>query len=128
MHRHPVNHEIEHLDFYQVDLLRMVHADVPVLVTGEAPAVHTYNGVLLAGLAHVAVEALPAAMPTHLEVSVESITELDGEVTVADLQVPPGVTILTPPDTMLARVSAQRGAEPSAVPEGEQPAGARVNA
>jgi large subunit ribosomal protein L25 len=123
--RHPVNHKLQHLDFYQVDLRRPITGSVPVTVTGEAPAVHTYQGVLLHGADSVQVEALPADMPTHLEVSVEGLMELDAQVTVADLVVPRGVTVLTAPDVMLARVTRPRGeAEAPAVPEGEQPAAA----
>ena len=121
--RHPVSHRLQHLDFYQVDLRRSITAQLPVTVIGEAPAVHTYQGLLLHGLDTVEVEALPADMPTHLEVSVESITELDGQVTVADLQVPHGVTVLTAPELMLARVTRSRLEETPEVPEGEQPPG-----
>ena len=122
--RHPVSHKLQHLDFYQVDLARAITAQVPVTVVGEAPAVHTYQGLLLHGADTVQVEALPARMPTHLEVSVESITELDGQVTVADLVVPSGVTVLTAPDVVLARVTHQRVEETTTtVAEGEQPAG-----
>jgi large subunit ribosomal protein L25 len=121
--RHPVNHRLQHVDFYQVDLARRISAQLPVTVIGESPAVHTYRGLLLHGADTVQVEALPAQMPTHLEVSVESITELDGQVTVADLMLPAGVTVLTPPDVMLARVTRPRTeAEEPAVAEGEQPA------
>jgi large subunit ribosomal protein L25 len=120
--RHPVNHQLQHVDFYQVDLKRAITASIPVTIVGEAPAVHTYRGVLLHGADHVTVEALPAEVPTHLEVSIDGITELDQSVTVADLTVPSGVTILTSPDTMLARVAAPRVMEEGeAVPEGEQP-------
>jgi large subunit ribosomal protein L25 len=127
--RHPVSHKLQHVDFYQVDLQRPITGLVPVTVTGESPAVHTYQGVLLHGADTVQVEALPAQMPTHLEVSVESITELDGQVTVADLVVPSGVTVLTAPDVMLARVTRPRVEEElPAVPEGEQPAAAEGEA
>jgi large subunit ribosomal protein L25 len=120
--RHPVNHRLQHVDFLQVDLARAITGQMPVTIVGESPAVHTYRGVLLQGTDHVSVEALPADMPTHLEVSIEGITELDGQVTVADLVVPPGVTVLSSPETMLARVTPPRiTAEDEAVPEGEQP-------
>jgi large subunit ribosomal protein L25 len=122
--RHPVSKELQHVDFYQVDLQRVMEAELPVVVIGEAPAVNTYKGVLLNGVTHVHVSGLPANMPQTLEVSVDSITELEGEVTVADLKLPAGVTVLTPADTMLARVTASRAgaSEDAAVPEGEQPA------
>jgi large subunit ribosomal protein L25 len=121
--RHPVNQALQHVEFYQVDLRRTMQAHVAVVVTGEAPAIQTYKGVLIHGLDNVLVEGLPAQMPTHLEVSIDGLTELDAEVRVSDLVVPAGVTVLTPADLMLARVSGGRGStEDAAVAEGEQPA------
>ncbi len=121
--RHPVNQALQHVDFYQVDLNRTMQAHLPIVVTGEAPAVNTYKGVLIHGLDNVLVEGLPAQMPTHLEISVDGLTELESEMKVSDLQLPAGMTVLTSGDIMLARVSGGRAAtEAAAVPEGEQPA------
>ncbi len=123
LQRHPVSKVLQHVDFYQVDLERTMQAHLPVTVIGTAPAVATYKGLLLHGSDNVLVEALPAVMPTHLEVSVDSITQLDGQVTVADLRLPAGVVVLTPMDTMLARVTAVRGSGDAVeVAEGEQAA------
>ncbi|RLT35608.1 MAG: 50S ribosomal protein L25 [Chloroflexi bacterium] len=121
--RHPVNQTLVHVDFYQVDISRRIQAHLPVMVIGEAPAVQIYAGVLLLAADTVIVEALPAEMPTHVEVSVDSITEIDGAVTVADLILPAGVTVLTPASVMLARVTRGRVAPAlpgAAVAEGAQ--------
>jgi large subunit ribosomal protein L25 len=119
--RHPVTREVLHLDFYQVDLKRAIQAAVPIHITGEAPAVHTYQGILLAGADSIQIEALPTDLPDFLEVSIEGLAELDTQVTVADLVAPAGVRILTDPDTVLARVTRPRVAtEAEALAEGEQ--------
>ena len=120
--RHPVNQQLQHVDFYQVDLARPIQAQVPVTLLGESSAVQTYKGVLLVGLDNVLVEALPHQMPTHVEVSIESITELEGSISVADIVPPAGVTVLTNPTIMLARVGRGRGSAAVAAPvaEGEQ--------
>ena len=124
--REPVSHDLQHLDFYQVNLQRAIEAHLSVVVVGTAPAVQTFGGVLLHGADTVVVSALPAMMPPHLEVSVDGITELDGQVTAADLILPAGVTLLSPADVMLARVGRPRVAaeEETVVAEGEQPAAA----
>ena len=118
--RHPVNQQLQHLDFLQVDLNRKMQAHIPVVVTGEAPAVQTYKSDLLHGLNSVLVEALPAEMPAHLEVSVNGLTTPDSAVTVADLVPPAGVTVLSAGDIMLARASGGRVATEEVVPEGPQ--------
>jgi large subunit ribosomal protein L25 len=129
--RHPVSHQLEHVDFYQVDLARAIQGPVPVVLTGEAPAVHTYKALLLQGADTVVVEALPAQMPTHVEISVDGLTELDSTATVADLDLPAGVTAITAPDVVLAQISRPRGAtadDEEALPEGEQEEGAEGEA
>ena len=124
--RHPVSHELQHLDFYQVNLTQTMQAEVPVVIVGEAPAVQRYQGVVLHGADTVLVEALPENLPQHLEVSIDELRELDAQVTVADVQFPAGVTPISPPDLMLARVARPRvvAEDAEAVPEGEQPAAA----
>ena len=99
--RHPVSHQLEHVDFYQVDLARPIQGPVPVVLVGEAPAVHTHRALLLQAVDSVVVEALPAQMPTHLEISVDGLSELDSTLTVADLEPPAGVSLITPPDVVL---------------------------
>ena len=116
--RHPLTRELQHLDFYQVDLAREMQAMVPVTLTGEAPAVHTYQGVVITGADHVSVQALPADLPAHLEISIDSLEELDQQLTVADLELPGGITVLTEPDIMLVRVQPPRKIE-DAVEEAE---------
>ena len=106
--RHPLSREVLHLDFYQVDLARTIQANVPVTLVGEAPAVHTYQGILITGLDHVLVEALPAEMPSHFELSVDALEELEAQVTVADLEVGDGVRIMSDPEIMLARIARPR--------------------
>ena len=118
--RHPVNQQLQHVDFLQVDLNRKMQAHIPVVVTGEAPAVQTYKSVLIHGLNSVLVEALPTEMPAHLEVSVNGLTTPDSAVTVADLVPPAGVTVLSAGDIMLARASGGRATTEAVVPEGPQ--------
>ena len=120
--RHPVTRDVLHLDFYQVDLARPIQGTVPVRLVGEAPAVHVYQAIVLTGADSIHVEALPADLPEHLEISIESMTEEDSVITVADLTIPPGVRVLTDPETMVARITRGRlQAEADEILEGEEP-------
>ena len=121
--RHPVTREVLHLDFYQVDLARPIQGTVPVRLTGEAPAVHVFQALLLTGADSIHVEALPADLPEHIEISVDGMTEEDSVITVADLEIPAGVRVLTDPETMVARIGRGRlRAEGDELLEGEEPA------
>ena len=116
--RHPLTREIQHVDFYQVDLTRQMQAMVPITLTGVAPAVHTYQGVVITGADHVSVQALPADIPGHLEISIDGLEEVDDQLTVGELDLPAGITMMTEPDIMIVRVQAPRKIE-DAVEEAE---------
>ncbi|MGE0226908.1 MAG: 50S ribosomal protein L25 [Dehalococcoidia bacterium] len=120
--RHPVSRQLEHVDFYQVDLARPIQGPVPVVLIGEAPAVHTYRALLLQSVDAVVVEALPAQMPSSIELSIDGMRAPDATVTVGDIDPPPGVTIVTAPDVVIAAISRARGSGSAgeALPEGEQ--------
>ncbi|MSP21693.1 MAG: 50S ribosomal protein L25 [Dehalococcoidia bacterium] len=120
--RHPVTRDVLHLDFYQVDLTRPIQGTVPVRLTGEAPAVHVFQALLLTGADSIHVEALPADLPEHIEVSVNSMTQQDSVITVADLDIPIGIRVLTDPETMVARIGRGRvRVEAADLLEGDEP-------
>ena len=73
----PVSDQLIHLDFYQVDLTRKVSADIPVEISGEAPAVTRREGVLVQLLNVIEVEALPADLPEKLVVDVSLLDKID---------------------------------------------------
>lgn len=120
--RDPVSGVLQHLDFHQVDLTQSTRATVPIVITGEAPAVNTLAGILLQGADRIQVEALPSDVPTQIEISVDGLDELDQQITVADISVPEGVTLLSDPSVMLARVSRPRLVveDEDVLPEGEE--------
>ncbi|MBM4410234.1 MAG: 50S ribosomal protein L25 [Chloroflexi bacterium] len=106
----PVNRKILHLDLYQVDLSRIIKATIPVAITGEAPAVHKFGGVLIHALDHIEVEGLPHSIPEHLEVSVVGLIEIGDHIQVKDLRVPPGLKLHASPDQGVVAVQASRAA------------------
>jgi large subunit ribosomal protein L25 len=118
--RDPVSGAVEHIDFFQVDLTRSIQANVPIHLVDEAPAVHTYGGVLVQSLESILVEALPNVMPEAIEVSVSIFTELEQSLAVSDITAPTGVTILTGGDVGVAQIARPRvESEVEAVLEGE---------
>jgi large subunit ribosomal protein L25 len=124
--RDPLNGSILHADFYQVSLREKMRADVPLTFVGSSEAVNTYNGVLTQPIDTLHVEALPLDIPTHIEVDISALKELDTSIHVSDLAVPPNVTVLTPGDVVVAHVAAsavaqEAAAEEAAAAEAEAP-------
>lgn len=113
--KHPVlvkNLQIEfrnrtplHVDFYQVNLKEKVKTMVPVVTVGEPQAVTEKLGTFIQTLNEVEVEALPEALPENIEVNVEHLAAVDEQILVRDLEVPEGVTILTDPEQLVAKIA-----------------------
>jgi large subunit ribosomal protein L25 len=97
-----------HADFFQVDLRRKLHANVPVRLVGDAPAVRDLAGTLLQSLDTVSINSLPLAIPDAIEIDVSPIKSFDISLTVGDLVAPEGVEILTDPSIVVATVMAPR--------------------
>ena len=106
--RHPVTGDLVHIDFFQISLTETLHSEVPLVLTGEAPAVGVYGGVLLQSLAHVTVEALPGDIPEQIEVDVSGLEELDTAVFLRDLAFPPNVEVIADLDQVVAKVAPPR--------------------
>ncbi len=106
--RDPVTSELVHVDFFQISLTEKLRTEVPLILTGDAPAVAVYNGVLLQNLDTLTVEGLPMDIPEHIEVDVSRLDQLDSSIFVRDLRVPASVQVQTDLDQVVAKVAAPR--------------------
>jgi large subunit ribosomal protein L25 len=119
--RHPIRGTLTHVDFHEVRLDRPIQATVNVLLVGESPGAKQ-GGVVQQVTRELRVEALPTAIPEHIEGDVSSL-EVGGTVRVADLPAIDGVTYLDDPETVLANCSIPRGItelEEAEAAEGEE--------
>jgi large subunit ribosomal protein L25 len=118
-----------HVDLYRVNLRDKLHADVPIVITGESPAVKRGDGDLLIALHAVKVECLPADIPESVEVDVSGLEELDAAIRLSDVAMPEGVTLLTDPEELVAKVAAKKVAmEVAAEEAAEAEAAAAIEA
>jgi large subunit ribosomal protein L25 len=129
--RHPLTSAPLHADFFQVSLREKMRADVPLVVVGQSEAIETYNGVLVAALEALHVEALPLDLPARIEVDITPLSELESSVHVRDLVVPSNVTVLTDSEVVIVKVAAPRVAleeeeEAAAAEEAEEEAAAEA--
>ncbi|MBI2032277.1 MAG: 50S ribosomal protein L25 [Candidatus Levybacteria bacterium] len=95
---------ILHTDFYKVNLKEKVKAMIPIEFIGEPKAVTEKIGILMHILNEVEVEALPEELPENVEVNVEPLAAIDEQITVADLKTSEGVTLLTDPAQVVAKI------------------------
>ncbi len=102
--RHPASGQVLHVDLLKVDLNRPVRAMVPIRLVGEAPAVAA-GGVLYHPVDEIEVEALPRDLPHEIVVDVSTLVDVDSQITVGDLPLPPGVTVDAAPETVVVKVT-----------------------
>ena len=105
---HPVTRRALHADFLIVRMTEEMTVDVPVAMIGESVAIEKMGGTLLHLRDTVQVRALPADLPSSLELDISSLSSFDATLHVSDLQVPEKVVILTDGGEPLARVQAPR--------------------
>lgn len=113
-----------HVDFQAVSLTEMIRTEVNIELTGLAPAVKDYSGILVEGLTSIHVEALPNDLPEKFIIDISVLKEIGDNILVKDITVSDKVTILTPLEEMVILVTAPAAEEevaPEEVAEGEGP-------
>jgi large subunit ribosomal protein L25 len=113
---HPVNRRTLHVDLFLVRMTEELTVDVPLVATGESPAVANQGGTLLHPIESVRIRALPDQLPQSIEYSVETLVDFDTTIHVRDLAIPSGATLLTDGDDIIAKVQAPRVEEVVEVP------------
>ncbi len=103
--RNPVTDAILHVDFLQISLKDKIRLDVPIHLVGVPGAVDRLGGILMHGVDRVTVEALPTEVPSFLEIDVSGLNEFDQTLHVSDVAAASGVTILTDPEMVVAKVA-----------------------
>ena len=92
-----------HIDFYAVSLDTRLRVEVPVVFVGKAALVESGEAMLITRANSVEVECLPNAIPEELTLDISRLSEIGDYLTVADLSVPPDVTVLSDPEEILVR-------------------------
>ena len=110
--RNPLSGNALHVDFFLVNLKQEMEIDVPLVFTGEPPAVEETGGTLLHNLSSVHVKALPNDIPHEIVVDVSVLHSLDVAIHVRDLNLNRDlVHVLTDGETLVATVVPPRTEE-----------------
>ena len=104
VHVNPVKRRPDHVVFQAIRQDEKVEAEVPIRLDGEIPA-EKVGLMVLRQLDTVEIEALPKNLPDEIVVDATKLVELHDKITIADLQVPAGVTILSEADHPIATVT-----------------------
>ena len=102
-HFDPVKRRLQHVVFQAIKQDEKVEAEVPIRIEGDIPA-EKVGLMVLHQLDSVEIEALPKDLPDELVITADNLVELHDKITVGDLQIPSGVTVLTDAEHPIATV------------------------
>jgi large subunit ribosomal protein L25 len=123
---HPVTQRPLHVDLFAVRMTEELTVEVQLIGQGVAPAADL-GGTLVHPVSSVKVRALPDNLPDVLHYDLSPLVDFDTTITVADLQVPDGVTVQAEASEVIARVLAPR-VEVEEAPAAEAEEGAEEGA
>ena len=91
--KHPYQHLITHIDFWELPEAKPQIVRIPIHVIGESPGVKG-GGVLQMVVREIPVSCLPADIPSFVEVDSSSL-ELGDSIRIQDVKLPENVTVGT---------------------------------
>ena len=115
---HPTRAKLLHIDLQEIKLDQAIQTSVAIETTGQSPGV-LEGGILNIVQRELNVEGLPLEIPDLVEVSIEGM-QLGESRTVADIEVPEGVTILDDSDSIVLTVAVTRVTLVESVVEDEE--------
>lgn len=121
LQRHPLNHNVLHVDFLLINPDEEVQIEVPIQLNGLAKKVEQEQGIVDQILFDLTIMTKPDNIPNLFEFDISDL-EVGDSVTVADLTLPPGCRTTLEPDTPVASAELTRMALVEEVPvlEGEE--------
>jgi len=117
----PATDELLHVDLIRISMDKPIKVTVPIEHHGEPIGVKTEGGFIDFVTREVEVECLPRDIPESLDIDIAEL-HINQSFKVQGMAVPPGVKILTEPNTVLVLISMPHKEEevfPGEKPEGE---------
>jgi large subunit ribosomal protein L25 len=101
--KHLTRGDLFHVDFLEVNMNETVTTAVSLIAVNEA-GVDPTMGTAVLSIQEIEIEALPDDLVSEIEVDLSLLQEVHDQILVGQLTPPSGVTILTDPEMLVARV------------------------
>jgi large subunit ribosomal protein L25 len=122
MQRHPIRHDVLHIDFQVVSRDETISMDVPVVLHGENDTIEKTDGATIEQQMHtLTINSKPGNIPNEISVDISGL-EVGSTIRVSDLVLPTGVeTDVDPDETVVSVMIVQVDIpEPTDGAEGEE--------
>ncbi len=103
--RDVINGQLLHVDFYQVNKAEKMSAEIPIVFTGDSPAIRSKINMIEHLLTHIEIEAYPEKMPPHIEVDISSLKEAGDAIHVKDISFGKDISTTADPEYIVVKVS-----------------------
>jgi len=103
--RDEITRQLLHVDFYQVKKGEKIAVDVPIVLSGEAPAMKEKGRMLVHGITRLSIECLPDSVPPQIEVDLSPLEEVEQAIHVKDIVFSPDITVHADPDQLVVKIS-----------------------
>jgi large subunit ribosomal protein L25 len=103
--RDPLTGMLIHVDLYQVNKSEKIKVALPVIFVGNAPALKQKNNIIEHIVNELDVESLPDDLPPRIEIDISVLAEGNQSISVRDIKLKTGVTIVAPPDQLVVKIS-----------------------
>ena len=100
-----------HVDFYVIEKGKKIEVAIPLEFIGESKA-EMDGGVLVKVMHEIEIEAMPKDLPTHFDIDISVLVDLEVQIKAGDIKLPEGVTLMVDADEVIALVQAAREEEP----------------
>ncbi len=102
--RDKIKGTILHVDFMAVDMKAQIRTDVPIVLINTSEPVESRVGILLTGTNTITIETLPDKLIHQIEVDLAQLKQIGDTITVADLDLGEGITIINELEELIAGV------------------------
>lgn len=110
-----IRNQFIHIDFQAVSQTEKIRAKVGIVLSGTAPAVKDFNGVVVEGLDSIEVEALPKDLPERFVVDISKLVNIGDAIHVKDVVVPAEVDVVDDLEGMIVLITLPAAEEVEAV-------------
>lgn len=103
MQRHPIRHDVLHIDFQVVSRDEVISMDVPLVLAGENDTIEKTDGATIEQQMHsLTIQTKPGSIPNEITVDISGL-DVGSTIRVGDLELPEGVaTDVDPEETVVS--------------------------
>ena len=106
-----IRNQFIHIDFQAVSQTEKIRTKVGITLTGFAPAVKDFNGVVVEGIDSIEVEALPKDLPEQFVIDVSHLANIGDAIYVKDIAVPANVEVMDSPEERIVLIASPAAEE-----------------